>query len=95
MDNIEQDNSAIVMGDEFEGFSEHTMVGASTEKNEKDGQDTNGHVFEDEVCEGGNDEWISECDESIRPYIGQRFSTVEECVQFYKSYATMVGFDVR
>lgn len=33
MDGIEQDNSAIVMGDEFEGFSEHTMVDASTEKN--------------------------------------------------------------
>nr|GMD86743.1 protein FAR1-RELATED SEQUENCE 5-like [Ipomoea batatas] len=37
-----------------------------------------------------------ECDESIiRAYLGQRFSTIDEGVEFYKRYAVVASFDVR
>nr|GMD29309.1 protein FAR1-RELATED SEQUENCE 5-like [Ipomoea batatas] len=40
-------------------------------------------------------ECIPDCDESIKPLLGQQFSTLDEGVGYYKEYAAFVGFDVR
>ncbi|XP_031131890.1 protein FAR1-RELATED SEQUENCE 5-like [Ipomoea triloba] len=45
--------------------------------------------------ENGAYECIPDCDESIKPLLGQRFSTLDEGVGYYKEYAAFVGFDVR
>nr|GMD76439.1 protein FAR1-RELATED SEQUENCE 5-like [Ipomoea batatas] len=45
--------------------------------------------------ENGAYECIPDCDESIKSLLGQRFSTLDEGVGYYKEYAAFVGFDVR
>lgn len=65
-----------------------------------DERDTNVEACEVEgckvkACEVDDDECIPECDETIKPYIEQRFETVNEGVHFYKEYVALVGFDVR
>nr|GMD52365.1 protein FAR1-RELATED SEQUENCE 5-like [Ipomoea batatas] len=45
--------------------------------------------------ENGAYECIPDCDESNKPLLGQRFSTLDEGVGYYKEYAAFVGFDVR
>ncbi|GER52124.1 FAR1-related protein [Striga asiatica] len=47
------------------------------------------------ITPGGTKHWIPQCDESIKPYQGQRFRELHEAVNFYKTYALNVGFDVR
>nr|GMD82514.1 protein FAR1-RELATED SEQUENCE 5-like [Ipomoea batatas] len=52
-------------------------------------EDIQGNVGEAckvQICLETNDEFIPECDGSIKPYLGQRFRTVDEGVQFYKQY---------
>ncbi|XP_031096914.1 protein FAR1-RELATED SEQUENCE 5-like [Ipomoea triloba] len=44
--------------------------------------------------ENGAYECIPDCDESIKPLLGQQFSTLDEGVGYYKEYAAFVGFDV-
>ncbi|XP_031108644.1 protein FAR1-RELATED SEQUENCE 5-like [Ipomoea triloba] len=41
------------------------------------------------------DDFLPDCDETKKPYIGQRFDTIDDVVQFYKQYASLGGFDVR
>nr|GLL16797.1 protein FAR1-RELATED SEQUENCE 5-like [Ipomoea trifida] len=41
------------------------------------------------------DDFLPDCDETKKPYIGQRFDTIDDDVQFYKQYASLGGFDVR
>lgn len=48
-----------------------------------------------EECEEEDDECIPGCEETIKPYIGQLFDSLDEGVRFYKEYAAMVGVDVR
>nr|GMD88164.1 protein FAR1-RELATED SEQUENCE 5-like [Ipomoea batatas] len=52
-----------------------------------------GEQFDNE--ENGAYECIPDCDESIKPLLGQRLSTLDEGVGYYKEYAAFVGFDVR
>ncbi|GER31943.1 FAR1-related protein [Striga asiatica] len=47
------------------------------------------------ITPGGTKHWIPQCDESIKPYQGQRFRNLHKAVNFYKTYALSVGFDVR
>ncbi|CAA0828624.1 Protein FAR1-RELATED SEQUENCE 1 [Striga hermonthica] len=47
------------------------------------------------VTPGGTKYWIPECDESDKPYNGQRFRELHEAIDFHKRYALIVGFDVR
>ncbi|XP_019196363.1 PREDICTED: protein FAR1-RELATED SEQUENCE 5-like [Ipomoea nil] len=39
--------------------------------------------------------WAPECDPSIEPIVGQRFATLNDGVEFYSQYASVVGFDIR
>nr|GLL41940.1 hypothetical protein DM860_016817 [Ipomoea trifida] len=39
--------------------------------------------------------WAPNCDDSVGPYLGQMFGTVEQGEVFYFEYARAVGFDVR
>ncbi|GER36027.1 FAR1-related protein [Striga asiatica] len=47
------------------------------------------------ITPGGTKHWIPQCHESIKPYQGQIFRELHEAVNFYKTYALTVGFDVR
>ncbi|GER49768.1 FAR1-related protein [Striga asiatica] len=47
------------------------------------------------ITPGGTKYWIPHCDDAIRPHIGQRFKGLNEAVDFYMTYASTVGFDVR
>ncbi|CAK8532880.1 unnamed protein product [Lathyrus sativus] len=40
-------------------------------------------------------EWVPNCDDALKPKIGQVFDTLEEGGEFYKKYAHHVGFSVR
>nr|GMD60163.1 protein FAR1-RELATED SEQUENCE 5-like [Ipomoea batatas] len=53
-----------------------------------------GEDWENEEHKVGEYECVPDCDESIKPYQGQRFQTLDEGVRYYKEYATFVGFDV-
>nr|GLL22007.1 E3 ubiquitin-protein ligase RNF14 isoform X3 [Ipomoea trifida] len=64
----------------------------------QDEENINGDARVGEQCdneEHGAYECILDCDESIKPFLGQRFSTLDEGVRYYKEYAAFVGFDVR
>nr|GMD47143.1 FAR1 DNA-binding domain protein [Ipomoea batatas] len=64
----------------------------------QDEENINGDAPMGEQCdneEHGAYECIPNCDESIKPYLGQPFSTLDEGVRYYKEYAAFVGFDVR
>ncbi|XP_031090998.1 protein FAR1-RELATED SEQUENCE 5-like [Ipomoea triloba] len=43
----------------------------------------------------GTKYWTPSCDKASQPYVGQRFSKLDDGVDFYVQYACMVGFDVR
>ncbi|GER43969.1 FAR1-related sequence 7 [Striga asiatica] len=47
------------------------------------------------ITPGGTKYWIPDCDNTIKPYHGQRFRELHEAVSFYKNYARTVGFNVR
>ncbi|GER39824.1 FAR1-related protein [Striga asiatica] len=47
------------------------------------------------ITPGGTKYWIPQCEDSIRPRKGQVFRTLTEAVDFYRTYASAVGFDVR
>ncbi|GER47294.1 FAR1-related protein [Striga asiatica] len=49
----------------------------------------------DTTLTGGTKYWIPQCDDAIRPHIGQRFKGLSEANDFYRIYASTVGFDVR
>jgi len=40
-------------------------------------------------------EWIPICDEELKPREGLEFANLEECENFYKSYAHFLGFSIR
>nr|GMD32857.1 kunitz trypsin inhibitor 2-like [Ipomoea batatas] len=61
----------------------------------QDDENINGDACVGENEENGAYECIPDCDESIKPILGQRFSTLDEGVGYYKEYAAFVGFDVR
>nr|GMD76867.1 protein FAR1-RELATED SEQUENCE 5-like [Ipomoea batatas] len=63
-----------------------------------DEENINGDVHVGEQCgneEHGEYECIPDCDERIKPYLGQHFQTLDEGVRYYKEYTAFVGFDVR
>nr|GMD27792.1 protein FAR1-RELATED SEQUENCE 9-like [Ipomoea batatas] len=37
------------------------------------------------------EDFLPDCDETKKPYIGQRFDTIDDGVQFYKQYASLGG----
>ncbi|XP_074313858.1 protein FAR1-RELATED SEQUENCE 5-like [Silene latifolia] len=43
----------------------------------------------------GEDEFCRIVESQFTPYVGQQFDSIEEAVQFYKTYALACGFDVR
>nr|GMD83433.1 protein FAR1-RELATED SEQUENCE 5-like [Ipomoea batatas] len=49
-----------------------------------------GEDYENEDHEVGEYECIPDCAESIKPYLGQRFQTLDEGVRYYKEYAAFV-----
>nr|GMD32816.1 protein FAR1-RELATED SEQUENCE 5-like [Ipomoea batatas] len=64
----------------------------------QDDENINGDARVGEECdneEHGAYECIPDCDESIKPFLGQRFSTLDEGARYYKEYVAFVGFDVR
>nr|GMD28251.1 protein FAR1-RELATED SEQUENCE 5-like [Ipomoea batatas] len=61
-------------------------------------EDINGDARVSEQCENeehGEYECIPDCDERIKPHLGQRFQTLDEGVRYYKEYVAFVGFDIR
>ena len=40
-------------------------------------------------------EWIPICEEELKPKEGLEFANLEECENFYKSYAHFIGFSIR
>lgn len=38
--------------------------------------------------------WYLDYDYAIKSFVGKLFKDLDECTQFYKAYAVMVGFDV-
>nr|GLL29852.1 protein FAR1-RELATED SEQUENCE 5-like [Ipomoea trifida] len=75
----------------------HENAYTNTMQNEEDiNRDARvGEDCENEDQEIGEYECIPDCAESIKPYMGQRFQTLDEGVRYYKEYAAFVGFDVR
>ncbi|CAA0822414.1 Putative phospholipid-transporting ATPase 4, partial [Striga hermonthica] len=47
------------------------------------------------ISPGGTKYWIPQCEDSIRPHKGQVFRTLGEAADFYRAYASVVGFDIR
>lgn len=43
----------------------------------------------------GEKYWIPNCDDSMEPYVGQVFETLEQGTEFYKRYAASAGFTAR
>nr|GMD45669.1 protein FAR1-RELATED SEQUENCE 5-like [Ipomoea batatas] len=39
--------------------------------------------------------WMTTCDPSLKPVVGQRFESLENGIKFYIKYASAAGFDVR
>nr|GMD18632.1 protein FAR1-RELATED SEQUENCE 5-like [Ipomoea batatas] len=98
MEETRESNTNLVMDDQ-ERVSEHTFGDTPRKKarttNMDDGQETNGVGSDVEAYQVLYDEFIPDCDNTIKPYLGQRFETIDKGVQFYKRYAAEVGFDVR
>ena len=40
-------------------------------------------------------EWIPICNEELKPREGLEFANLEDCENFYKSYAHFIGFSIR
>ncbi|XP_031131769.1 protein FAR1-RELATED SEQUENCE 12-like [Ipomoea triloba] len=86
-----------VISEQTYGQTSHENANTTTMQDE---EDTNGDAGVGEECENeehevGEYECIPDCAESIKPYLGQRFQTLDEGVRYYKEYAAFVGFDVR
>ncbi|XP_074290344.1 protein FAR1-RELATED SEQUENCE 5-like [Silene latifolia] len=47
------------------------------------------------VTHGGSEEWIRNVATEFTPRIGQSFATLDECIQFYETYADVCGFEPR
>nr|GMD89356.1 protein FAR1-RELATED SEQUENCE 5-like [Ipomoea batatas]GMD93790.1 protein FAR1-RELATED SEQUENCE 5-like [Ipomoea batatas]GME20098.1 protein FAR1-RELATED SEQUENCE 5-like [Ipomoea batatas] len=79
------------------GQTSHENAYTNTMQDEEDiNRDARvGEDCENEDHEIGEYECIPDCVESIKPYMGQRFQTLDEGVRYYKEYAAFVGFDVR
>ncbi|KAK9723926.1 hypothetical protein RND81_05G034800 [Saponaria officinalis] len=43
----------------------------------------------------GSQQWIRKVGEESMPRVGMEFSTLEDCIQFYRAYAIACGFDIR
>nr|GMC82091.1 protein FAR1-RELATED SEQUENCE 5-like [Ipomoea batatas] len=71
--------------------------GASMETNDSGSEESGLQETECEmeISPDGTKLWIPNANPEETPYIGQKFQTVEEGVEFYKAYAKAVGFDVR
>ncbi|XP_019162011.1 PREDICTED: protein FAR1-RELATED SEQUENCE 5-like [Ipomoea nil] len=52
------------------------------------------HCVMDE-SQNGTSIWFTECDPSIKPAVDQVFDTLEDGIAYYKTYASIIGFDVR
>ncbi|KAL3654560.1 hypothetical protein CASFOL_001545 [Castilleja foliolosa] len=39
--------------------------------------------------------YIPTCDPVLKPYVNQRFSSVDDGIEFYRRYAANCGFDIR
>ncbi|XP_019167873.1 PREDICTED: protein FAR1-RELATED SEQUENCE 5-like [Ipomoea nil] len=52
------------------------------------------HYVMDE-SQDGTSIWFTECDPSIKPFVDQVFDTLEDGIAYYKTYASVTGFDVR
>ncbi|XP_019167874.1 PREDICTED: uncharacterized protein LOC109163581 [Ipomoea nil] len=64
------------------------------------GAPTTGGDVDEEHCymnisPSGTKIWLTACDTSIKPFVGQLFATLDEGVEFYNNYASVAGFDVR
>ncbi|XP_074288249.1 uncharacterized protein LOC141613415 [Silene latifolia] len=47
------------------------------------------------VTPGGSEEWIRNVATQFTPRIGQSFATLDECIEFYETYADACGFEPR
>ncbi|XP_074313047.1 protein FAR1-RELATED SEQUENCE 5-like [Silene latifolia] len=47
------------------------------------------------VTPGGSEEWIRNVATQFTPRIGQSFATLDECIQFYETFADACGFEPR
>ncbi|XP_019179511.1 PREDICTED: protein FAR1-RELATED SEQUENCE 5-like [Ipomoea nil] len=52
------------------------------------------HCVMDE-SQDGTSIWFTECDPAIKPVVDQVFDTLEDDIAYYKTYASVTGFDVR
>ncbi|KAK9671879.1 hypothetical protein RND81_12G060900 [Saponaria officinalis] len=43
----------------------------------------------------GSEQWTRKVGDECMPRIGKEFSTLEDCIQFYRVYAIACGFDIR
>nr|GMC82093.1 protein FAR1-RELATED SEQUENCE 5-like [Ipomoea batatas] len=70
--------------------------GASMETNDSGSEESGLQETECEmeISPDGTKLWIPNANPEETPYIGQKFQTVEEGVEFYKAYAKAVGFDL-
>lgn len=50
------------------------------------------HVF---ISPEGLKEWIPVCLDEVKPYVGMKFQSLDEAIEFYKQYALATGFTVR
>ncbi|XP_031099796.1 protein FAR1-RELATED SEQUENCE 5-like [Ipomoea triloba] len=48
-----------------------------------------------EISAGMTKYWRPNCDESLKPHVGQQFVSLDSAFGFYKQYASSVGFDCR
>ncbi|XP_019158355.1 PREDICTED: protein FAR1-RELATED SEQUENCE 5-like [Ipomoea nil] len=48
-----------------------------------------------DVSPDGTKFWTPSCDEAVRPFEGHTFPSLAHGIDFYRQYASLVGFDVR
>ncbi|KAL3639018.1 hypothetical protein CASFOL_016925 [Castilleja foliolosa] len=47
------------------------------------------------ISPGSSQHYIPMCDPVLKPYVNQRFSSVDDGIEFYRRYAANSGFDIR
>lgn len=48
-----------------------------------------------DISPGLTEYYVPECCSDLKPYIGKKFCSLEDGIQFYKCYASDCGFDIR
>nr|GLL39959.1 protein FAR1-RELATED SEQUENCE 5-like [Ipomoea trifida] len=48
-----------------------------------------------EISPDGTNHWLPTIKDEHTRYVGQRFETVDQRIEFYRTYATTIGLDVR